>query len=102
MEWLLIAVPLGGRLDRPRLRGAILVSVPSLGELVSERGGVLNIGLEGMGAYAGFVAANHGGKGGRGFGAGMLAGAGAAADGVFCVHRGLGPNCRGDCHHAHV
>ena len=37
----------------------------SLGELVSQRAGVLNIGLEGMmliGAYAGFVAAYYGGR----------------------------------------
>ena len=77
--------------------GAILVCVPllfaSLGELVSERGGVLNIGLEGMmlmGAYAGFVAAYHGGNEWLGFGAGMLAGAGVSLVMVlFCVRWGL-------------
>jgi general nucleoside transport system permease protein len=77
--------------------GAILVSVPllfaGLGELVSERGGVLNIGLEGMmlmGAYAGFVAAYYGGNEWLGFGAGMLAGAGVSLVMVlFCVHWGL-------------
>ena len=77
--------------------GAILVCVPllfaSLGELVSERGGVLNIGLEGMmlmGAYAGFVAAYHGGNAWLGFGAGMLAGAGVSLVMVlFCVRWGL-------------
>ena len=77
--------------------GAILVCVPllfaSLGELVSERGGVLNIGLEGMmlmGAYAGFVAAYHGGNVWLGFGAGMLAGAGVSLVMVlFCVRWGL-------------
>jgi simple sugar transport system permease protein len=77
--------------------GAILVSVPllfaGLGELVSERGGVLNIGLEGMmlmGAYAGFVAAYHGGNEWLGFGAGLLAGAGVSLVMVlFCVHWGL-------------
>jgi ABC-type uncharacterized transport system permease subunit len=77
--------------------GAILVCVPllfaSLGELVSERSGVLNIGLEGMmliGAYVGFVAAYHGGNEWLGFGAAMLAGAGAALLMVlFCVHWGL-------------
>jgi len=77
--------------------GAILVCVPllfaSLGELVSERGGVLNIGLEGMmlmGAYAGFVAAYQGGNAWLGFGAGMLAGAGVSLVMVlFCVRWGL-------------
>lgn len=79
------------------LSGAILVCVPllfaALGELVSERSGVLNIGLEGMmliGAYAGFVAAYHGGNEWYGFGAGMLAGAGVALFMVlFCVRLGL-------------
>jgi len=77
--------------------GAILVCVPllfaGLGELVSERGGVLNIGLEGMmlmGAYAGFVAAYHGNDAWLGFGAGMLAGAAVSLVMVlFCVHWGL-------------
>ena len=79
------------------LSGAILVCVPllfaGLGELVSERGGVLNIGLEGMmlmGAYAGFVAAYHGDSEWLGFGAGMLAGAGVSLVMVlFCVRWGL-------------
>jgi simple sugar transport system permease protein len=77
--------------------GALLVCVPllfaALGELVSERGGVLNIGLEGMmlmGAYAGFVAAYHGGSEWYGFGAGMVAGAGVSLFMVlFCVRLGL-------------
>jgi len=77
--------------------GALLVCVPllfaALGELVSERSGVLNIGLEGMmlmGAYAGFVAAYHGGNEWYGFGAGMLAGAGVSLFMVlFCVRLGL-------------
>jgi simple sugar transport system permease protein len=63
------------------LAGGILAGVPllfaSLGELVSERAGVLNIGLEGMmlfGAYAGFVAAYYGGHSVYGFAAGMAAG----------------------------
>jgi simple sugar transport system permease protein len=77
--------------------GAILAGVPlmfaSLGELVSERAGVLNIGLEGMmlmGAYAGFVGAYYGGDEWLGFGAGMGAGAAVALVMVlFCVVWGL-------------
>jgi ABC-type uncharacterized transport system permease subunit len=79
------------------LAGAILVCVPlvfaALGELVSERGGVLNIGLEGMmvmGAYTGFVAAYYGGDEWLGFAAGL--GAGGAVSLVmvlFCVRWGL-------------
>jgi simple sugar transport system permease protein len=77
--------------------GAILAGAPlmfaALGELVSQRAGVLNIGLEGMmliGAYAGFVAAYHGGCEWLGFGAGLLAGAGVAVLMVlFCVRWGL-------------
>jgi simple sugar transport system permease protein len=77
--------------------GAILAGAPlmlaALGELVSQRAGVLNIGLEGMmlmGAYAGFVAAYHGGSEWLGFGAGFLAGAGVALLMVlFCVRWGL-------------
>ncbi len=77
--------------------GAILAGVPlmfgALGEVVSERAGVLNIGLEGMmlmGAYAGFVGAYYGGDEWLGFGAGL--GAGAAVSLVmvlFCVRWGL-------------
>jgi general nucleoside transport system permease protein len=77
--------------------GAILAGAPlmlaALGELVSQRAGVLNIGLEGMmliGAYAGFVAAYHGGSEWLGFGAGLLAGAGVSLLMVlFCVRWGL-------------
>ena len=77
--------------------GAILAGAPlmlaALGELVSQRAGVLNIGLEGMmliGAYAGFVAAYHGGSEWLGFGAGFLAGAGVSVLMVlFCVQLGL-------------
>jgi general nucleoside transport system permease protein len=77
--------------------GAILVAVPlmmaALGELVSQRAGVLNIGLEGMmlmGAYAGFVAAYYGGDEWYGFGAGMVAGAAVSLVMVlFCVRLGL-------------
>ena len=77
--------------------GGLLAGVPlmfgSLGELVSQRAGVLNIGLEGMmlmGAYAGFVAAYYGGNEWYGFGAGLLAGAGVSLIMVlFCVRLGL-------------
>lgn len=77
--------------------GAVLAGVPlmfaALGELVSQRAGVLNIGLEGMmlvGAYAGFVAAYHGGSEWLGFGAGLLAGAGVSLVMIlFCVRWGL-------------
>src|SRR5262245_60250921 len=77
--------------------GAILAGAPllfaSLGERVSQRAGVLNIGLEGMmliGAYAGFVAAYHGDSDWLGFGAGLLAGAGVSLLMVlFCVRWGL-------------
>ena len=77
--------------------GSILAGVPlmfgALGELVSERAGVLNIGLEGMmlmGAYAGFVGAYYGGNEWPGFGAGVLAGAAVSLVMVlFCVRWGL-------------
>jgi general nucleoside transport system permease protein len=77
--------------------GALIAGVPlmfaSLGELVSQRAGVLNIGLEGMmliGAYAGFVGAYYGGNEWLGFGAGMAAGAAVASIMVlFCVSWGL-------------
>jgi ABC-type uncharacterized transport system permease subunit len=77
--------------------GALIAGVPlmfaSLGELVSQRAGVLNIGLEGMmliGAYAGFVAAYYGGDEWLGFGAGIAAGAAVASIMVlFCVIWGL-------------
>jgi simple sugar transport system permease protein len=79
------------------IAGGILAGVPlmfaSLGELVSERAGVLNIGLEGMmlmGAYAGFVAAYYGGHDWYGFGAGIGAGAAVSLIMVlFCVRWGL-------------
>lgn len=77
--------------------GGILAGVPllfaALGETISERAGVLNIGLEGMmlmGAYAGFVVAYHSGHSWLGFGAGMLAGAVVSlAMVLFCVLWGL-------------
>ena len=79
------------------IAGGILAGVPllfaALGEMVSERAGVLNIGLEGymlMGAYVGFVAAYHGGNTFLGFLGG--AGAGAAMSLIMvllCVRMGL-------------
>lgn len=62
--------------------GGVLAGMPllfaALGEMVSERAGVLNIGLEGMmlvGAYTGFVAAYYGGFAWLGYGAGIAGGA---------------------------
>ena len=79
------------------IAGGILAGIPllfaALGEMVSERAGVLNIGIEGtmlVGAYVGFVAAYHGGSTSLGFLAG--AGAGAAVSVimvVLCVWLGL-------------
>ncbi len=79
------------------IAGGILAGIPllfaALGEMVSERAGVLNIGIEGtmlVGAYVGFVAAYHGGSTSLGFLAG--AGAGAAVSMimvVLCVWLGL-------------
>jgi len=79
------------------IAGGILAGVPllfaSLGEMVSERAGVLNIGIEGtmlVGAYVGFVAAFHSGSTSLGFLAG--AGAGAAVSVIMvllCVWSGL-------------
>lgn len=63
------------------LAGAVTAGVPlliaGLGEQMSQKAGVLNIGLEGMmlaGAYAGFVAVLAGGNPWWGFAAGMAAG----------------------------
>jgi simple sugar transport system permease protein len=79
------------------IAGGILAGIPllfaALGEMVSERAGVLNIGIEGtmlVGAYVGFVAAFHSGSTSLGFLAG--AGAGAAVSlimVVLCVRLGL-------------
>jgi general nucleoside transport system permease protein len=61
--------------------GGVLAAVPllfaSLGETISERAGVLNVGLEGMmlaGAYGGFVVALETGSTWLGLGAGMVVG----------------------------
>jgi ABC-type uncharacterized transport system permease subunit len=77
--------------------GGLLAGVPlmltSLGEAISERAGVLNIGLEGMmlvGAYTGFVCAYYGHSMWLGYLGGM--GAGMAASCfmvVLCVWLGL-------------
>jgi general nucleoside transport system permease protein len=79
------------------LAGGLLAGVPlmftALGEAISERAGVLNIGLEGMmlvGAYAGFLGTHYGGSMWFGFLAGI--GAGMAASVfmvVLCVWLGL-------------
>ena len=77
--------------------GALLAGVPllfaAIGETISERAGVLNIGLEGMmlmGAYVGFLGAYYGHFAWLGFAAG--AGAGAVVSLVMvllCVRMGL-------------
>jgi simple sugar transport system permease protein len=79
------------------LFGAVTAAIPlllaGLGEQMSEKGGVLNIGIEGMmalGAYAGFVTAYQTGSLWLGFAAG--AGAGMAVGlvmAVLCVRIGL-------------
>ena len=68
------------------LFGSVTAAVPLLlagyGEQISEKAGVMNIGLEGMvliGAYAGFVVTFHLGNSWLGFVAGGLAGAALAA-----------------------
>lgn len=68
------------------LAGSVTAGVPlllaGLGEQMSQKSGVLNIGLEGMmlaGAYAAFVAALGTGDPWWGFAAGMVAGMGIAA-----------------------
>ncbi len=77
--------------------GGLLAGVPlmftALGETISERAGVLNIGLEGMmlvGAYIGFIGAYYGHSFWAGFAAGI--GGGALASlfmVVLCVRLGL-------------
>jgi simple sugar transport system permease protein len=77
--------------------GALFAGVPlmfaALGETISERAGVLNIGLEGMmliGAYTGFLGAYYGGSTWTGFLAGIAGGALASlVMAVFCVRLGL-------------
>ena len=77
--------------------GAVTAGVPlllaGLGELISEKAGVLNIGIEGMmltGAYLGFLAAYLTGSIGLGFLGGLLGGMAVALLMVlFCVRLGL-------------
>ncbi len=77
--------------------GGLLAGVPlmftALGETISERAGVLNIGLEGMmllGAYAGFLGAYYGHSVWLGYLAGIAAGmVGSTLMVVLCVWLGL-------------
>jgi len=79
------------------ISGGLLAGVPlmftAVGETISERAGVLNIGLEGMmlvGAYVGFIGAYYGQSFWAGFAAGI--GGGAATSlvmVVLCVRLGL-------------
>ncbi len=77
--------------------GGLLAGMPlmftALGETISERAGVLNIGLEGMmllGAYVGFLGAYYGHSVWLGFLTGMLGGAvGSSFMVVLCVWLGL-------------
>lgn len=79
------------------LFGAVTAAVPlllaGLGEQISEKAGVLNIGIEGMmiaGAFAGFYVAFHAGSLWPGFLAGLAAGTGVAAlMALLCVRLGL-------------
>jgi general nucleoside transport system permease protein len=79
------------------ISGGLVAGMPlmfaSIGETISERAGVLNIGLEGMmlfGAYAGFLGAYYGHTQYLGFLAGGLAGMAASLlMVVLCVHLGL-------------
>jgi simple sugar transport system permease protein len=79
------------------LFGAVTAAVPlllaGLGEQMSEKAGVLNIGIEGMmifGAYVGFVAAYQTGSLWAGFAAGAMAGAAVAfVMALLCVRFGL-------------
>ena len=79
------------------LAGGLVAAVPllfaSLGELVSEQAGVLNVGLEGymlFGAFLAFVVAYNTGSEVLGMLAGAVAGAaGAMIMVVLCVHMKL-------------
>lgn len=70
------------------LRLSIPLVIAAMGELVAERSGVLNIGIEGMmlgGAFAAFAVGATSGSVGLGVGSGMLAGAVLAAIFAFFV-----------------
>jgi simple sugar transport system permease protein len=79
------------------LAGAVAAGVPlllaGLGEQMSEKAGVLNIGIEGMmlmGAYLGFLVAFESGNGALGFVAGMAGGMAVAfVMAILCVGLGL-------------
>lgn len=79
------------------ISGGLTAGVPllfvALGETISERAGVLNIGLEGMmlvGAYTGFLGAYYGHSAWLGYAAGLGGGAFVALFMVvFCVRLGL-------------
>src|SRR6185437_4756515 len=79
------------------LYGVVTAGLPlllaGLGEQISEKAGVLNIGIEGMmlaGAYAGFVAAYYSGSFALGFLGGALGGmAVAALVMLLCIRHGL-------------
>jgi len=79
------------------LFGAVTAGIPlllaGLGEQISEKAGVLNIGIEGMmllGAYCGFVVAYYSGSFALGFLAGGLGGMGVAGlVALLCVRLGL-------------
>src|SRR3546814_495584 len=66
-----------GALLAATLRLAIPVGVAALGEVVTERSGVLNLGIEGtmlLGAFAGYTAATATGSPWMGLGAGIVVG----------------------------
>jgi general nucleoside transport system permease protein len=70
------------------IRLAIPVAMAALGSVISEKAGVLNLGLEGMmlsGALAGYLATLHSGSPWLGLGAGLLVGAGCGALLAFLV-----------------
>jgi len=72
------------------LKSSIPVLLASLGEIVTERSGILNLGIEGMmlmGALAGFVAGQQSGSLLLGFGGAMAAGILLAlVHAFFCIH----------------